>query len=268
MRQMTFAFVVVLAGAAWAMAEDPKPARPAQQPVPPPGPPAIQPVQPRPIGVTPARMTALEEEVETLEAHREAKKAYVRAAELTVRRAELNLNRLADLLAKAAITKDEVEMAKLDVEMAKAQVGIHVAEQKEVEVKLKYAKKRLEDAKAAGVRPVPVPPGVRPVDPPPVGLADPKAVEELKAKLARTQAGLEKNADESKKAEAVLEIAEKRLKIILKVAESGHVSDADIEDTRATVKSAKEAVEKLAKERKALEDETAELQKKLKEIEK
>jgi multidrug resistance efflux pump len=239
---------------------------------PPPGAPAIQPVQPRPIGVTPARMLALEEEVETLEAHREAKKAYVRAAELTVRRAELNLARLADLLAKAAITKDEVERAKLDVEMAKAQVDIHAAEQKEVEVKLKYAKKRLEDAKAAGVRPVP-PPGVRPVpvDPPPVGAADPKAVENLKTALARIQAHLEMNAAALKEAEAGLKTAERRFGVVLKAAEKGPVEPVALVDLavfRGRMNEARNVVERLAQERKVLEDVTAELQMRLKEIEK
>ena len=49
----------------------------------------------------------------------------------------------------------ELGKAEADFEMAKAQVDIRAAELKEVEVKIKHAKKRLDDAKLGGVRPLP-----------------------------------------------------------------------------------------------------------------
>jgi len=108
------------------------------------------------------RLASMEEEVETLEAHRDTKKAIVRAAEVAVKSAEVNL----DVLSKVGVTAPQTEItkARLEVEAARAQLEIRTCEMKEVEVKIKYAKKRLEDAKAATVRPAPAP---RPVDPPP-----------------------------------------------------------------------------------------------------
>ena len=140
-RAMFAAVLVVLGGALPTTAQDPRP--------------AVQPV--RPMIAAPARIAALEEEVETLEAHRDVKKAHVKAAELGVQAAELGLDRLTKAHAKAAILEEEYDRAKLKVKMAKVQVEIRMAEMKEVEVKIKHAKKRLEEAKGTGVRPGPVP---------------------------------------------------------------------------------------------------------------
>jgi hypothetical protein len=117
-----------------------------------------------PTRVTPAKMAQLEEEFEMIDAHREVRKAYIRAAEVAVKSAEINF----DLMNKsgAAVPQSELAKAKLEVEAARAQLEIRLAELKEVEVKIKFAKKRLDDAKAATVRPVPkVDP--KPIDPPP-----------------------------------------------------------------------------------------------------
>ena len=164
MRQVLFAAVAaVLAAAVVTTAQEkpaptPEPAQPKAVPAP-----AVQPLQPRPIA--PARVAALEEEVETLEANRDVKKAYVRAAEVAVKLSEKTYK----LFKATGVTTAAVELNKVeaDFEMAKAQLDIRVAELKEVEVKIKHAKKRLEDAKAAPVRPAP---GARPAEPKP---ADP-----------------------------------------------------------------------------------------------
>ncbi len=150
----------------------------AQNPATPPAQPAVQPkavpAQPGGFGtarVTAARMAQLEEEVETLEAHRDVRKAHVKAAGVAVKAAELGVQQVRAAAEKGIVSKEEIDKAALGVEAAKAQLEIHVAEMREVEVKIKYAKKRLEDAKAAGVRQ----PGdnpfrkadPRPADPPP-----------------------------------------------------------------------------------------------------
>src|SRR5579883_164974 len=179
MRDVLFAATFLLIGPIIAMADDPKP-----KPIPT-APPAVQPnpgqpvpLQPRPFG--PARVLQLEEEVESLEATIEVKKAHIKAAEIGVQVSEVNLKRHLELLKNVAIPEDVVEKAKLEVAAAKVQVEIRQAELKEVVVKLKYAKKRLENAKAGGGQPVePKPIEPRPVDPKPVRFADAKRIAEL-----------------------------------------------------------------------------------------
>lgn len=139
-----------LVGLSAATAEDPKPAQPAQ----PTQPKAVQvrPVQPQPlpaIRVAPATLTNYEENVELLEVQRDAKKAFIKAAEVAVRMRELDAERLIKAVAAGAGSKEDAERARLEVEGAKAQLEIRIAEMKEVEVRLKYARKRLEDAKAS-----------------------------------------------------------------------------------------------------------------------
>jgi hypothetical protein len=168
---------LVLWGLSVAVADNQPP-----QPVPPqPIPPQPVPLQPAPdqpaliqpnlpmvmIPGNPAMIPRLEEEVETLEAQRDTKKAYVRAAEVGVRASEVGLERMLRLVTNGAASKEELEKYKLEIEAAKALVEIRIAEMKEVEVKIKHAKKRLEEAKA-GPRPLhafpPNPP--RPVEVP------------------------------------------------------------------------------------------------------
>ncbi len=268
MRRMMSAVACVLAGGLVA-AQDVKPAEPAQPKV---AQPKIVPAQPlpvRPVQVTALKMAQLEEEFETVEAHRDVRKAHVRAAEVGVRVAEITLDRLSRAAASNAVAKEEVERAKLDVELAKTQVEIRLAELKEVEVKVKYAKKRLDDAKLGGVRP-PVGGVIRPVpvDPLPMGVADEKVVEELKAKLAKVQAATDKNAAEIKKGEPLLADAKVELAKRIDTASKGRVTPDFLATARAAVDEAQEVVTKAKKERDALETEAAALQKKLKDIEK
>ena len=157
-----FALVVAVA-----VAQDTRPAqppaaagRPAQAKTAPPQPgtwalPATR--------VTAAKMLLLEEDLETLEAQRDIRRAYARAAEVAVKSAELSYAHFAKLAKANTISQQELEKGRLELEAAKAQLEIRMAEIKEIEVKIKYAKKRLDDAKAAGVRPPPA----RGVDPPP-----------------------------------------------------------------------------------------------------
>ncbi len=153
------------------LAQDPPPAAPPVPVAPPvPARPVVQPAQPVPLPVPPrlimgnaARVAQLEEEMETLEAALDVKKAHVKAAEVSVDAAKARH----DLVVRAVAgsqTEVQILTAKFDHELAKAQLGVRQAEVKEVEVKVKYAKKRLDEAKPAvrpqpgGVRPVPVDP--------------------------------------------------------------------------------------------------------------
>jgi hypothetical protein len=173
MRLFPFAVcVLVLPGLGVAIGQNQVP-----QPVSQPNPPQPVPIQPGlpqpnpPMVIFPGNtgmISRLEEEVETLEAQRDTKKAIVKAAEVGVRAATVGLERVSRIAASGASSKEDVDRAKLEVEAAQAQLDIRLAEMKEIEVKIKYAKKRLDEAKA-GPRPFnpPVPPNPpRPVEPP------------------------------------------------------------------------------------------------------
>ncbi|HEV3387298.1 MAG TPA: hypothetical protein VG097_20940 [Gemmata sp.] len=90
-------------------------------------------------------ITRLEEEVELLEARRDIRRAYEKAATVGVKSAKVNFERIGRLVQTGVITREESDKAKLDVEAAEAQLEIRVAEMKEVDVKIKYAKKRLDE---------------------------------------------------------------------------------------------------------------------------
>lgn len=140
-----------------AQPEPPKVVRPAQPGPNQPGPP--------PVRVTPAaRLAQLEEEFETLEVARDVRRGHLRLAELGVARAATAFERLQKLAANGQVGGSEIEGAKFEVEAAKIQLEIRAAEVREIEVRLKYAKRRLEEAKQGGARPAP---GGRPADPKP-----------------------------------------------------------------------------------------------------
>lgn len=272
----------------------PKVVRPAQ-PIQP------QPVQPRPaLPIAPARMIQLEEEVETIEAARDVKKAHIRAAEVAVRANEATLELVA--AQGANVPKHDMMKAKFELEMAKAHLEIRVAELKEIEVKVKFAKKRLEDAKAGGVRPVP---GVRPlpVDPAPDraqpdrgrgepqpdrtqparprgepqperpargerGATDDKAkeLELLKVKLEKVKAETARAEAVAKKAEVEAKEAKAELDRILDIAMKGRVAAGTIEKAKDKAAAAQQAADVAAKKAAALRDEVAKLAKEIESI--
>ncbi|HEV3439709.1 MAG TPA: OmpH family outer membrane protein [Gemmata sp.] len=117
----------------------------------------VAPAQPKviPSGLPTSPITTaatLEEELETLEAQRETKKGYLKAAEIGVKAAEMNAQRLDRIAGDGDVSKEDVEQAKKKVEGAKVQFEARTSELKEVEVKIKYAGKRLEEAKAVANR--------------------------------------------------------------------------------------------------------------------
>jgi hypothetical protein len=111
-----------------------------------------------------ARIEALREEFELLEAQRDVRRAHIRAAEIGVKSALISAERIEAIAKNGVVSKEEVEKAKLEVEAAKAQLAIRMAELKEIEIKLKYAKNRLGDAKPRDARPTRP---ATPADPPP-----------------------------------------------------------------------------------------------------
>jgi hypothetical protein len=180
----------------------------------------------------------LEEEVELIEAHRDIRKAHVRAAEVAVRSAEVQF----ELIDKAGnVPQIERAKARLEVEAARAQLEIKMAEVKEVEIKVKYAKKRLDDAKAAAAAPPPGRPAA-PIDPPPPfrnlqnrdpqPAGDPRAAaggdrrEPTVAEQARVVEAAKARVLE---AQAAAANAEAQLVRVRKIAEEGRVTAAQIE---------------------------------------
>jgi len=159
--------------AAFATAQDQDPAKPADP---------KQPAQPKAAGgfgkvaqpepkanpfgtaIRPVSATVLlsyEENLELLEAQRDTKRAHVRAADVAVKLAEIPAANAERLFANKVVSKEEVDRARLEVEAAKAQLDIRAGELKEIEVRIKYAKKRLDDAKATNEK------APAKVDPPP-----------------------------------------------------------------------------------------------------
>jgi hypothetical protein len=256
----------------------------------------VRPVQPGPNQPGPppvrvaaaARLLQLEEEVETAEAARDVKKAHVRAAEVAVRANEATLELVAAQGANAA--KHDAMKAKFELEMAKAQLEVRVAELREIEVKVKFAKKRLDEAKAGGVRPAP---GVRPVpvDPAPErgrlvpapgfgpdnlpnggridrDAADDKAKElaELKAKLEKAKAETARAEAEAKKAEAEAKLAKAELDRILDIAMKGRVRPGTIEAAKEKAAAAEAAADAGAKKLKAMKGATEALAKEIEKL--
>ncbi len=103
----------------------------------------------------------LEEEVELAEAQGDVRRAHLMAAEVALKAAQINLENTRKLVTEGAATRDNLDRAMIGVEAAKAQIAVRQAELREGEVRIKYAKKRLEGAKA------PDAPKREPKEPPP-----------------------------------------------------------------------------------------------------
>lgn len=221
-----------------------------------------------------SRIATLEEDLELLEASRELRKAHVRVAEVGVKIAEVNTARMLKMFEKGVATREEADRVKLDVETAQAQVDIRMAEMKEVELRIKHAKKHLDDAKAAAIRVAPANPIVRPaVDPvpPPAATApqvDPKEIEALKAQLDKQSVEAQKAAVEAKKAAESAKEAAAALAEIKRVAMLGRVKAGTIEAAEARAKEAQDAAEVAKEKAKAAEEAVAKTKAKLKELQK
>ncbi len=214
------------------------------------------------------RLATLEEDLELLEANRDLRKAHIKVAEVGVKMAEVNAVRTLQLFEKGGVTREEADRVKLDIEAAKAQVEIRMAEMKEVEVKIKHAKKHIDDAKAA--RPVPVPKALDPV-PPPAPTApqvDPKVIAELKAQLDKLAVEGQKATAEAKKTDEAAKAAADELTKLLDAAKLGKIRADALEQLKAKAAETQAAAAAAKKKAQALEEELAVVKAKLKEIEK
>jgi hypothetical protein len=278
--RVLFCVVALSTTAALLTAQERVPAQP--DPV---QPKVVRPVQPGPAqpGPPPARMVPaprllqLEEEVETAEAARDVKKAHVRAAEVAVRATERAYAAIDKAVKGVATPAQKVDLARAetDVEMAKAQLEVRVAELREIEVKVKFAKKRLDEAKAVGARPAP---GVRPVPVDPVperaqpdrgrGAADDKAKEldALKAKLVKVQVEAERAAIDAEKAELEARVVRAELERILDVAMKGRVAPGTIEKAKDKEAAAQAATNVATKKLKELKEEIAKIEKEIEKL--
>jgi Skp family chaperone for outer membrane proteins len=81
----------------------------------------------------------LEEELETLEAQRQTRKGHLKIAELGVTEAEQDL--------EEATREKDIQEARQELDLAKARLEVKAGELREVEVKIKFVKKRLEEHK-------------------------------------------------------------------------------------------------------------------------
>jgi hypothetical protein len=241
---------LVLTSAA-ATADDPKPT-----PLPPPE-------LPRPIPIGPVRLGQLEEEFEAAEAARDVRKAHIKLAELNVRVAESNVARLIKLAADQVISKEEVEKGKMEVEIAKAQLEIRIAELKEGEVRVKFAKKRLEDAKRGGGL-IPLLPG----NPQARSPAEEKAFAELRVQLFQTEVRFGETLGEVLRLDAVVAITEADLARVREAAKLGSVRAGTLEAMEAKAKDAKELAARARKAHKEVVAALTELHTKLKALEK
>jgi len=131
---------------------------------------------------------------------------------------------------------------------------------------VKFAKKRLDDAKLGGVRPVPAP-GIRPVpvDPAPNVrfAADEKAVAELQAKLAKLAAEVAKVVADTKKSEADLKAAEAELAALKKAVPLDRIKATEAIERAA---AAATQIAKLSQKRLELEVEIEKLKTKTAEV--
>jgi chromosome segregation ATPase len=200
-----------------------------------------------------------EEEVELIEAQRDIRKAHVRAAEVAVKSAETQF----ELLGNAGnIPQMERAKGRLDVEAARAQLEIKIAEMKEVEVRVKHAKKRVEDAKTAAAAPPPERPG-RFDPPPPKNLRNedrdpadnrPAPAAGLKQQLLDRERVVEER--KAKLAEAMVAGADAQAQLVRvrEIARQGRVAAAEIEAAEARDQEAQVKVEKARAELKKAQD--------------
>ncbi len=117
-----------------------------------------QPVQPKqiPQDLPSTRITtstSLEEELELLQAQRETRKGYLKAAEMTLKTSQVKLDELKEITPAFTDNPGEsIKRLKLELEAAKGLFEARAGELKEVEVKIKFAKKRVEEAKAVAIQ--------------------------------------------------------------------------------------------------------------------
>jgi hypothetical protein len=219
----------------------------------------------RPLSAT--LLLSYEENVELLDAQRETKKAHIAAAGVAVKLAEVNVAQIERAVAANAGGRTELEKARLEVEAAKARLEIQIGEMKEIEVRAKYAKKRLEEVKAMERAPAPENPfrkgkvDRKAVDPPPpVARTVEEVVSVLTVLEAERRAAVSNLAEESA-------AAERELVRTRRAAEAGAPAGV-VEAAEAKAKEAKEKLKQVQAEEEKFLERLKLIRSKLKEIEK
>jgi hypothetical protein len=174
--------------------------------------------------------------------------------------AKVNAELTLQAFKQGAATQTDAERAKLDVASAESLVDIRKCELNEVEVKLKFASKRLEEAKAApaarpGVRPAPQP---VPVDP------DGPAIAEIKARLAAAEAAVAASQAKIEQSQAQEALARAELERLLRLAERGIVAPREVEAAKLKSEEARAEVAAAQAALKAAELQLAEAKSRLK----
>jgi multidrug resistance efflux pump len=216
--------VILVGGPAWAMAQ--------------PGPKVVD-VPPKVVPVNPGSVRSLEEAVETLEAQLETKRAYVKAAQASLTGAEEKLKLTTKLVETGAARAEELGPVRAERDVAAAMVEVRKAELNEVAVRLKHARRRLEDA---GGKPAV---GPDPKKQPAQSAAD---VKELEAAVARLEAKRTAGLARIEQAKANLARAKAALDRVKEAATKGIVpreeyaqAAAAVEEAQAEVKIAEAA---------------------------
>ncbi|MCS6865179.1 MAG: hypothetical protein RMJ56_13395 [Gemmataceae bacterium] len=149
----------------------------------------------------------MEEELELLQAQLIIKQAQLKMVEVNVaaREARFKLMTEAREKHKEAFNEFDILEARYACEMARAELQVRMAEIREIEVKIKYAQKRLENAKAGRLLPMVEPHG-RDFS------VDEKALAELAERIARLREQIDRNDEAKKKADIALQAAQQELK--------------------------------------------------------
>ncbi len=189
-----------------------------------------------------ARLPELAEAVELLEAQCDIRKAHVRAAQISAKKAGLNRQMTEIRIKRNEAMELELAMAKLNELAAQTQVEMRQGELRETEVKLKYARLRLENAKSVRVRPD----QVRPANP--LRNREPA---ELKSRLEELSANAARCTELAERASLAVSVAKDNLENLRAAAKAGRVRAGTVESAEAVLADAQKKLEALLAERKA-----------------
>lgn len=234
----------------------PQPAQPpAVQPVPP-----LQPLQPR-LPLVGSRLLQLEEELELLQAQLDIKRAQVKLAEVNAAAKESRFKLMNELQGKAAFSQLDLLDARYAWELAQAELRVRLTEMREMEVKIKYAQRRLDEAK--GGRPQPKgEPNARDFS------VDEKALAELAERIARLREQIDRNDEAKKKAVVALTDAQQELSRAQALPETNANRANGIKQAETKVQQAQGEITRIDKERDELMKSLQQLQNEFQELKK
>jgi multidrug resistance efflux pump len=237
----------------------PRAPQPVQPPLVQPGQP-LQPLQPR-LPLVSSRLLQLEEELELLQAQLDIKRAHVKLAEVNAAAKESRFKLLNELQGKAAFSQLDVLDARYAWELAEAELRVCMAEMREIEVKIKYAQRRWEEAK--GGRPQPKgEPNARDFS------VDEKALAELAERIARLREQIDRNDEAKKKAVIALTDAQEELSRAQALPETNANRANGIKQAETKVQQARSEITRIDKEKDTLLESLKQLQSQFQELKK